>query len=188
MVIDNSEWRAVYATDIPEVLAGVCGNNNCPFSQKCVELTSGGSACVNQDIILAPGIYGDLLPNTRLYHPQGNTTITMYECTALTDQQPIESHPVARIVNGVYTRATVSCSAADCVIPSVSYEAYVTVTVSGTLCQRWDSNSPHDTKFFQGRSDLKNWCRLPNNETTKPWCYTTDPNIRWDLCPVIDCL
>ncbi|CAG2224956.1 unnamed protein product [Mytilus edulis] len=31
-----------------------------------------------------------------------------------------------------------------------------------------------------------NYCRDPDN-TGAPWCYTTDPDVRWDYCPVPKC-
>ena len=27
-----------------------------------------------------------------------------------------------------------------------------------------------------------NYCDNPNGETDGKWCYTTDPNVRWDYC------
>eukprot|EP00105_Crassostrea_gigas_P043077 XP_019927225.1 PREDICTED: plasminogen [Crassostrea gigas] len=32
----------------------------------------------------------------------------------------------------------------------------------------------------------KTICRNPDNEPA-PWCYTTDPNKRWELCNISDC-
>lgn len=31
-----------------------------------------------------------------------------------------------------------------------------------------------------------NYCRNPDNER-QPWCYTTDPNTRWEYCQVPSC-
>ncbi|XP_060079380.1 plasminogen-like [Ylistrum balloti] len=186
MVIANSNFVSVNATDIPQELAGVCGNHDCLFSEKCVQLTSRTSTCSTHGIQLAPGLYGDVLPNTRMYHPQGNTSLTIYECKALTDSHPVDTYPVSRIVDGVYTPAKVSCSASDCFDPDVSYEKTVSVTVLGIDCQRWDSVTPHIPYYLRGRSDLHNWCRIPDH-TARPWCYTTDPNKRWDFCLIIDC-
>ncbi|XP_069107031.1 hepatocyte growth factor-like protein [Argopecten irradians] len=188
MLTNNSDWRALYATNIPDILAGVCGGHHCQSGEKCVELTSQNSVCVSHGLMLTPGMYGDLLPNTRLYHPGDDTNITMYECTALMDPQPKESFPVARIVDGIYTQASVSCSSVDCFDPSLSYEGSVTATVSGIHCQRWDTSVPHVPNYNHDRHDLKNFCRIPADDNEiRPWCYTTDPNVRWEYCPIIDC-
>ncbi|XP_069105808.1 uncharacterized protein [Argopecten irradians] len=182
------EVANVFLFSIPQTLVGVCGGHHCQFSEKCVELTSQNSACVSHGLMLTPGMYGDLLSNTRLYHPGNDTNITMYECTTLTDPQAKELFPVARVVNGIYTQASVSCSSVDCYDPSLPYEGSVTVTVSGILCQRWDSSVPHEAIHYQGRGDLKNFCRLSeDNDGIRHWCYTTDPYSRWEFCPIIDC-
>ena len=31
-----------------------------------------------------------------------------------------------------------------------------------------------------------NYCRNPDNEKM-PWCYTTDPEVRWDYCQIPTC-
>ena len=48
---------------------------------------------------------------------------------------------------------------------------------------RWDSQEPHDHNF----SDLEeNYCRNPDG-SDGAWCYTTDPDVRWELCDVPSC-
>ena len=32
-----------------------------------------------------------------------------------------------------------------------------------------------------------NYCRNSDTEP-KAWCYTTDPDVRWELCNLVDCL
>ena len=70
------------------------------------------------------------------------------------------------------------------------------MTVTGRACQRWDSQYPHihedndDTSVFAGNitnlADIANWCRNPDNDPA-PWCYTTDPFVRWQTCDVPFC-
>ncbi|KAI8490987.1 hypothetical protein Bbelb_314060 [Branchiostoma belcheri] len=58
------------------------------------------------------------------------------------------------------------------------------------LCQRWDSQSPHTHPHTpQAHPDAgleENFCRNPDNKE-RPWCYTTDPALRWDYCNVMEC-
>ncbi|KAI8520672.1 Fibrocystin-L [Branchiostoma belcheri] len=66
----------------------------------------------------------------------------------------------------------------------------VSVTNTGKTCQRWDSQSPHSHNKKPDRypsSGLEdNYCRNPDGEPGV-WCYTTDPETRWELCDVPYC-
>jgi len=72
----------------------------------------------------------------------------------------------------------------------------VHVTKSGKQCQKWTSSSPHvpstaytDDKFPDGsREAANNYCRNPDPYYSKGvWCYTTDPDMKWDTCYVPMC-
>jgi len=72
----------------------------------------------------------------------------------------------------------------------------VHVTVSGKQCQAWSANTPHvphedytDDKFPDGSREAANsYCRNPDESySAGVWCYTTDPNTRWELCAVPLC-
>ena len=32
-----------------------------------------------------------------------------------------------------------------------------------------------------------NFCRNPEGDSKGPWCYTTDPSVRWGYCHIPDC-
>ncbi|XP_019637961.1 PREDICTED: uncharacterized protein LOC109480250 [Branchiostoma belcheri] len=70
-----------------------------------------------------------------------------------------------------------------------SYAGHVN-RAGGRLCQRWDSQSPHSHPHTpQAHPDAgleENFCRNPDNKA-RPWCYTTDPTLRWDFCSVMEC-
>ena len=54
------------------------------------------------------------------------------------------------------------------------------MTLSGLNCQRWNSNSPHYPKY-KPIITMHNNCSSPDGDD-KPWCYTTNPNVRWEYC------
>lgn len=63
------------------------------------------------------------------------------------------------------------------------YTGKVSVTQSGRICQAWNSQTPHS----HPRTSLpENYCRNPDGEPA-PWCYTTDPNKRFEICNIPYC-
>ena len=73
------------------------------------------------------------------------------------------------------------------------YTGHVAVTASGITCQAWASQTPHvhatndqDSHFPDGTvAAASNYCRDPPDGEGVPWCYTTDPGTRWELCDVL---
>ena len=70
----------------------------------------------------------------------------------------------------------------------------VSNTMTGKECQSWSSNTPHVTHSFTddnfpdaSRKAAKNYCRNPDGDLQGVWCYTMDPNQRWELCDVPLC-
>ena len=73
------------------------------------------------------------------------------------------------------------------------YRGVLSVTRSGTPCQRWDMQSPHlhandNPAFFDEVliSDAWNYCRNPDGDV-EPWCYPTDPLTRYEFCDIPMC-
>ncbi|XP_030754042.1 tyrosine-protein kinase transmembrane receptor Ror2 [Sitophilus oryzae] len=72
------------------------------------------------------------------------------------------------------------------------YQGKVNVTKDGIPCQRWDSqepqahNSPPDV--FMELQNAENYCRNAGAEEKRPWCFTTNPAIRWQHCDIPRCL
>ncbi|XP_029281690.1 plasminogen [Cottoperca gobio] len=62
---------------------------------------------------------------------------------------------------------------------------------TGKTCQRWEAKYPHRPNFTPSehpRADLEsNFCRNPDGDSGGPWCYTTDPDTRWENCNVPSC-
>ncbi|KAI8482588.1 hypothetical protein Bbelb_396550 [Branchiostoma belcheri] len=71
-----------------------------------------------------------------------------------------------------------------------SYRGTVSVTETGKTCQRWDSQTPHEHDYtpadYPSAGLEENYCRNPDDDT-RVWCYTTDPDTRWDYCDVPVC-
>ncbi|XP_056004045.1 uncharacterized protein LOC125661029 [Ostrea edulis] len=65
------------------------------------------------------------------------------------------------------------------------YKGTIHVTTSGRTCQVWASQSPHS--HGTGTDLPGNYCRNPDGEPS-PWCYTTDTNVRYELCDIPDCV
>ena len=88
---------------------------------------------------------------------------------------------------------------ADCVedckwTPDSQYIGTTSVTTSGIICQAWSSQFPHEQGYNQDEmfpdatvEDASNYCRNPDNDPNGLWCFTTDPNTRWEYCYVPDC-
>ena len=47
-------------------------------------------------------------------------------------------------------------------------------------------DSYHISLFIERLSDQGNFCRNAGDEDA-PWCYTTDPNDRWQKCDIPLC-
>ena len=70
----------------------------------------------------------------------------------------------------------------------MAYSGTKSTTRTGRECQKWTSEVPHvpypdmtkPEDFPEGDID-HNYCRNPDNAEL-PWCYTMDPNIRWEFC------
>jgi len=65
----------------------------------------------------------------------------------------------------------------------LEYRGRVSETRGGIRCQRWDQSYPHYVKFRPNPSN-HNYCRNPDNDPKGPWCYTTDPQRRFDYCDI----
>ena len=80
------------------------------------------------------------------------------------------------------------CGTAE--LQQADYRGSISVTEYGLTCQRWDSQSPHEhTRIHQEYPEsglVQNYCRNPDGEP-RAWCYTTDPDVRWQYCDVPTC-
>uniref|UniRef100_A0A3P8X7I2 Hepatocyte growth factor n=1 Tax=Esox lucius TaxID=8010 RepID=A0A3P8X7I2_ESOLU len=80
----------------------------------------------------------------------------------------------------------------ECIIGSgVNYKGRRAVTKAKIPCQSWTESFPHEHTFQParlGKKDLRgNFCRNPKNESSGPWCFTTDPEVRHQECGLPQC-
>lgn len=71
------------------------------------------------------------------------------------------------------------------------YDGKVNITMSGKTCQAWDNVTPHFhplTSLYRLYLEGHNYCRNPERRGERPWCYTTDPDTRWEYCSIPVCV
>ena len=72
------------------------------------------------------------------------------------------------------------------------YNGTINTTRSGRTCQRWSEQAPHQfilpSSQYPEIAGGHNYCRNPGSRAPEgPWCFTTDPNTRWEYCDVPKC-
>ncbi|KAI8514473.1 hypothetical protein Bbelb_070640 [Branchiostoma belcheri] len=113
---------------------------------------------------------------------------SFYMIRFVDQSQPWISHTLAMSRE---TEDLKSIDVKDCQVGrGASFRGVVPVTRTGRICQRWDSQTPHGhgkTPSGYPESGLvRNYCRNPDGENGV-WCYTMDPDRRWELCDVPQC-
>ncbi|CAL8384665.1 unnamed protein product [Gadus morhua 'NCC'] len=70
------------------------------------------------------------------------------------------------------------------------YAGQINSTVSAVPCQAWSQQAPHQHFLSAVVPELRrseNQCRNPGGARERPWCYTSQPSLRWEYCPVPRC-
>ncbi|XP_050181428.1 hepatocyte growth factor isoform X1 [Myiozetetes cayanensis] len=80
----------------------------------------------------------------------------------------------------------------NCIIgKGADYKGTISVTKSGIQCQAWNSMIPHEHSFlpssYRGKDLRENYCRNPRGEEGGPWCFTTSPEMRHEVCDIPLC-
>uniref|UniRef100_A0A8B9ZB46 Plasmin n=1 Tax=Buteo japonicus TaxID=224669 RepID=A0A8B9ZB46_9AVES len=105
-------------------------------------------------------------------------------------QEPAPNDPPATTAQNVgLTTPTTS----DCINGNgKDYRGTIAKTARGRTCQEWSSQKPHSHKYFtpvtHPRAGLdKNYCRNPDGDVNGVWCFTTDPEKKWEYCEIPRC-
>ncbi|XP_070589907.1 plasminogen [Erythrolamprus reginae] len=73
----------------------------------------------------------------------------------------------------------------------VDYRGTESKTQNGVVCQKWNVNRPHKPNYtpslYPNASLEENYCRNPDEDVQGPWCYTTNPETRYDYCNIHEC-
>ncbi|XP_016429181.1 muscle, skeletal receptor tyrosine protein kinase-like isoform X2 [Sinocyclocheilus rhinocerous] len=115
-------------------------------------------------------------------------SITLPECTSLPSQQADPSScTVVPYVDINKDQVTTTCYNDK----GRFYQGTHNMTASSIPCQRWNQQDPHQHRLsldvIPELRNAENYCRNPGGESDRPWCYTTNPNIRWEYCLVPKC-
>ncbi|KAG9347515.1 hypothetical protein JZ751_005083 [Albula glossodonta] len=106
---------------------------------------------------------------------------------------PVEVKPDLHVKPVMPTAGSSIPEAEDCKLGSgTTYRGPTSMTALGVTCQAWSAMTPHQHSSFTPttHSDKgleSNQCRNPDDDPNGPWCYTTDPNKKWDYCNIPDC-
>ena len=84
-------------------------------------------------------------------------------------------------------------------VVALDYKGYMNTTVTGHDCQPWNQDFPHNHSSWDPRTvdpdnfpdtsldEASNYCRNPTKDPRGPWCFTSDPIIQWEYCPLPRC-
>lgn len=98
--------------------------------------------------------------------------------------------------NGTWSKPSISCALSECYEEgrSRAYVGHRMCTSSGRQCQRWDTQEPQRHRFRKSEmfpdysiqlADA--FCRDPEGVKGFPWCFTTDPDKKWETCDIQKC-
>ncbi|XP_023664282.1 muscle, skeletal receptor tyrosine-protein kinase [Paramormyrops kingsleyae] len=114
--------------------------------------------------------------------------ITLPDCTLLPSQKDdLTACTAVPFVDLKKDQITTKCYADR----GQFYQGTVSVTLSGVPCQRWSQQDPHTHRLspevIPELRNAENHCRNPGGENERPWCFTSNPYLRWEYCDVPRC-
>lgn len=84
-------------------------------------------------------------------------------------------------------RAPIECDELMHGEKSTLYRGCQDITISGKKCQKWTDVKPHEHIYggaeYNGMGLSSGpFCRNPGGSQATIWCYTEDPQVRWEVC------
>ncbi|XP_071081469.1 putative macrophage stimulating 1-like protein [Haliotis cracherodii] len=159
----------------------ICASFNYDTTTSSCELNTETSTTTPDQVVNTPGwinANADSFPQALIGSCAGHTCPRGSICT-LGTAQCIKRWRCVQIENG-----------------KVFYGGIHNVTREGRTCQRWDSHtpqqhygkndSPNNMQTVTSMAEAGNRCLTEFNDTI-PWCYTTDPAMRWEHCSIPTC-
>ncbi|CAG5103728.1 Oidioi.mRNA.OKI2018_I69.chr1.g909.t1.cds [Oikopleura dioica] len=116
------------------------------------------------------------------------TSITTEIPTTLTNEPPEKIlYDIPRAVPVINPNVPIS-SRRSCWSPDFRYSGTVNVTKTGRACQQWNVGFPHIPKYQPvDLGEGHSFCRNPDGDKQGPWCYTVDPEVRFEYCSIPKC-
>ncbi|XP_021356566.1 plasminogen-like [Mizuhopecten yessoensis] len=191
--IAKTTYTLDYSRGVPSALyscipgAGLVGGDKTSICDPLTNTWSSATIVCSTDLPAACGDPPPLVNTDTFIRPyNGDDYMAMYTCRNITGEAASDHCPLTKCtgIEQWTSGASVSCSNEDC-YENPNYVGQVTCTKTGRTCQRWDQQVPHSHGYFTG-SDINNYCRI-SSDTSEPWCYTTDPSVRYESCPVPKC-
>ena len=94
--------------------------------------------------------------------------------------------------NNISTGMLIFCAGESCYSGhGRGYGGSISVTESGEECQVWTSDTLHQHLLaldsYPELAGDHNYCRNPGERGERPWCFTTNRQVRWEYCDVPQC-
>eukprot|EP00746_Dinoflagellata_sp_MGD_P123671 gnl/MRDRNA2_/MRDRNA2_58293_c0_seq1.p1 gnl/MRDRNA2_/MRDRNA2_58293_c0~~gnl/MRDRNA2_/MRDRNA2_58293_c0_seq1.p1 ORF type:complete len:1441 (+),score=201.09 gnl/MRDRNA2_/MRDRNA2_58293_c0_seq1:112-4434(+) len=129
----------------------------------------------------------ELLPNGTNEVLRKGTDIEkgVTQCGVVCNPNPKSQKALPGVINAGACNESFSAETAT------DYRGCQNMTVDGLACQKWTSQTPHEHDYLPAGTSREsdglgdhNFCRNPPGafKGRTVWCYTMDPNTRWNYC------
>lgn len=192
-IAETEDFIYISKTSFPNELTpqqGEGGNLTCPRGQMRVSHSTNKSSCfISRCVEATPPPYIGYSANISVdvsSYTGNNTPGNVGESRNFTCPQgtvAFGKETITCLANGQWEtpRCQVCIESTD--PKGENYWGSKNMTYTGKTCQRWDSQTPHSHSY---QNNPENYCRNPSNHNGT-WCYTMDPDSRWEDCDIPKC-